>query len=174
MSTFDPAAFEPEGDEHQDREKWKITDVSAADWALRKLGQARKRMAENDSLADQEMQRIADWQREANKPHERDVEYFESLLWTWHEEQLAEDPKRKNISLPAGKLSAAKNPDSVVIDDTDKFIPWALENEPDWVRTKYEPIKTEIKKAGGVTENGEIAPGVSIIPGDMRWKAETE
>jgi hypothetical protein len=35
--------------------------------------------------------------------------------------------------------------------------------------------KTEIKQAGGVvSETGEIAPGVTVVPGDMRWKAETE
>jgi hypothetical protein len=43
------------------------------------------------------------------------------------------------------------------------------------VRVRYEPEKGPIKKAGGVVpETGEIAPGVTVVPGDMRWKAETE
>jgi hypothetical protein len=172
---IDPSAFEPEGDEHQNRERWKITDASSADWALRKLAQARSRVAEHDALAAAEERRLHDWHRAVCEPVERDIEYFTSILRDWHEEQLAEDPKRKTISLPAGKLSAAKNPDRVEVFDPETFIPWALENKPDWVRTKYEPAKTEIKQAGGVVpETGEIAPGVTVLPGDMRWKAETE
>src|SRR5687768_8848211 len=72
VMSIDPSTFEPEGEDHQDREKYRIDGPSEADWALRKLAQARKRMEDNDSLADEEMQRIAGWQRDANKPHERD------------------------------------------------------------------------------------------------------
>jgi phage host-nuclease inhibitor protein Gam len=147
-----------------DRERWKITDASSADWALRKLAQARKRIGENDALADAEMDRIDDWRREANKPHKGDVEYFEGLLRQWHEEQLAEDPKRKTVSLPGGKLEARQNPDHIAIEDTNLAIKWALENHPSWVRVKYELEKDAIKKAGGVVpETGEIAPGVSVV-----------
>jgi hypothetical protein len=173
--SIDPSAFEPEGEEHQDREHWRITDASAADWALRKLAKARGRIDENVALGKSEVERVAAWVADANKAHERDVEYFESILRNWHEEQLAEDPKRKTVSLPGGKLVAAKNPDRVEIEDADTFIKWALENETRWVRVKYEPEKAAIKQAGGVVpETGEIAPGVSVVPGELRWKAVTE
>jgi hypothetical protein len=171
---IDPSAFEPKGEEHQDREKYKIGGPSEADWALRKLAQARKHIAENVALVTAEIDRLGAWVGEANRSHERDAEYFESILRNWHDEQLAEDPKRKTVSLPGGKLVAAKNPDSIAIDD-EVFIPWAREHAPDWVRTKYEAAKADVKKAGGVVpDTGEIAPGVSAIPGDLRWKAVTE
>jgi hypothetical protein len=114
---IDPSAFEPEGDEHQDREAYRIGGPSEADWALRKLAQARSRVAEHDALAAAEERRLHDWHRAVCEPLERDIEYFTSILREWHERQLAEDPKRKTVSLPAGKLVAAKNPDSIAIED---------------------------------------------------------
>jgi hypothetical protein len=174
--SIDPSAFAPEGGEHQDREKYRIGGPSEADWALRKLAQARSRIDENQHLYMAERNRLDDWLDDANKGHERDVTYFESILRNWHEEQLAEDPKRKTISLPGGELVAAKNPDSLnIVNET--FMPWAIENKPEWVREKttFEPEKAAIKKAGGVVpETGEIAPGVSVVPGELRWKAVTE
>jgi hypothetical protein len=171
--SIDPSAFEPEGYEPHD--PYEIGGMNEADWALRKLAQARWQMRQNEKLAAAEADRVRTWLADANKGHERDVEYFESILRNWHEEQLDEDPKRKTISLPGGKLVAAKNPDSLVINDEAAFIPWALEHQPEWVRTKYEPEKGLIKKAGGVDlETGEIAPGVSVVPGELRWKAVTE
>jgi hypothetical protein len=170
---IDPSAFEPEGEEHQDRERYAIGGMNEADWALRKLAQARWQMRQNEKLAAAEKERIREWLEAANTGPERDATYFESILRNWHEEQLAEDPKRKTISLPAGKLAAAKNPDSIEVGS--EFIPWALEHRPEWVRTKHEPNKTEIKEAAGVDpETGEIAPGVSVVPGELRWKAVTE
>jgi hypothetical protein len=176
--SIDPSVFEPEefADDDEHRERFRIDGPNTASWALRKLAQARGRIEENDGLADMEKQRVDDWRADANKPHERDVEYFESILRNWHEEQLDADPKRKTVSLPGGKLVAAKNPDSLNIEN-DLFMPWAIENKPEWVREKttFEPEKAAIKKAGGVVaETGEIAPGVSVIPGDLRWKAVTE
>jgi hypothetical protein len=174
VSAIEPEAFEPEGEEHHDREKYRIGGMNEADWALRKLAQARHRMTNNEKVAAAEIERIRNWLREANTSPERDAIYFESILRNWHEEQLDEDPKRKTVSLPGGKLVAAKNPDSIAIDD-ETFIPWALKHAPDWVRTKYEAAKSDVKKAKGVVpDTGEIAPGVSVIPGDLRWKAETE
>jgi hypothetical protein len=171
---IDPSAFEPEGEEHKHPEHYKIGGPSEADWALRKLAQARTRIEENIALGRAEVERLTAWLSDANKSHERDAEYFESILKNWHEEQLAEDEKRKTISLPGGKLEARKNPDSIEIDN-ETFIPWALEHAPEWVRTKYEAAKSDVKKAAGVVpETGEIAPGVAVVPGDLRWKAVTE
>jgi len=149
--------------------------MNEADWALRKLAQARWQMRQNEKLAAAEKERIADWLRDANSGPERDAIYFESILRNWHDEQLANDPKHKTVSLPGGKLEARQNPNRVEIEDTDTFIHWALENHSSWVRVKYEPEKDAIKKAGGVVpETGEIAPGVSVVPGELRWKAVTE
>jgi phage host-nuclease inhibitor protein Gam len=175
--SIDPSVFAPKefSDDEERRERFRIDGPNTASWALRKLAQARKRAAEVDALAAEEVRRINEWNDEAIKPHNRDIEYFESLLRAWHDEQLAEDPKLKTVSLPGGKLQARQNPDHVEIEDAETFIQWALNNHSSWVRVKYEPEKGAIKKAGGVVPGtGEIAPGVSVVPGEMGWKAVTE
>jgi hypothetical protein len=37
VTAIEPEAFEPEGEEHHDREHYKIGGKAEADWALRKL-----------------------------------------------------------------------------------------------------------------------------------------
>jgi hypothetical protein len=165
--------FEDIGED--EREAFRIANPSQATWALRKLGYYRSRQSEVDGVFTSELQRLNEWHDTERAKHDRDVEFFEGLLEAWHREVLEADPKRKTISLPGGSLEARQNPDSVVVDDPDKFFSWALEDKRDWVRVKYEPEKAAIKKAGGVVpETGEIAPGVSVIPGELRWKAVTE
>jgi phage host-nuclease inhibitor protein Gam len=177
MSLIEPEAFQPEGfdDTEEHRERFRIDGPNTADWALRKLAQARGRIIENQNLYATEVERLDAWLEDACKAPERDVTFFEALLRNWHEEQLAEDEKRKTISLPGGKLEARQNPPSINVSDPDKFFAWAPEHRPEWVRTKYEAVKSEIKKTGGVDPaTGEIAPGVEVVPGDLRWKAVTE
>jgi hypothetical protein len=181
--SIDPSAFEPEGEEHQDRERFKITEAAQADWALRKLAQAREQIKEADELFNAEKERLDRWYDDATSGPLHDIVYFESILREWHDGLITADPddaeawkkeKRKTVPLPAGKLALGKTPVSIEVDD-DTFIPWALDHRPDWVRTKHEPIKAEIKQAGGVdAETGEIAPGVTVMPAELRWKAVTE
>jgi hypothetical protein len=188
MSAIDPQAFEPEdsGSEH-----WTITDKAKADWALRRLAKAKAAIAENQALFDQEMNRLVEWQDKADREHVHDVEYFEGQLRKWHESQIEADPedaeawkrdKNKTIKLPAGELSISKNPPSIEIDE-DTFVPWALDNHPEWVKVERvvtrKPIKADIKKAledGKLAdpETGEKVPGVTVTANELRWKAVTE
>jgi Bacteriophage Mu Gam like protein len=182
--SIDPSAFDPEGEEHQDRERFKIKNAAEADWALRKMAAARQCVGEIDDLFKIERDRLDRWYDHATTEPLGDIVYFGGILREWHEEQLTADPtdaeewkkeKRKTVLLPAGKLAVAKSPDHVEIEDQDTFIKWALENHASWVRVKYEPEKDAIKKAGGVVpDTGEIAPGVSVVAGELRWKAVTE
>jgi phage host-nuclease inhibitor protein Gam len=178
VSAIEPETFAPENapeDNDEARAHYAIGGTNEASWALRKLAQARRQVIDNQDLYAAEVARLDAWLEDANKGPERDATYFESILRNWHEQQLHEDPKRKTISLPGGKLKAAQNPESIEVYDPETFIPWAIVHWPEGVRTKHEPNKAEIKKAKGVVaETGEIAPGVSVIPGDLRWKAETE
>jgi hypothetical protein len=179
VSAVEADAFAPEGDEHEDREHYKIGGKAEADWALRKLARAKAAVAENDALYQLELDRLTEWQGAANRPHELDIEYFEAILRNWHQEQLDADPKAKTIKLPAGTLSARQNPTSITITDPEAFIAWAKANQPGWVRTKAEPAKSEIKDGATrkddklIDGNGEVIPGVEMADGDVSWKAVT-
>jgi hypothetical protein len=187
VTAIEPEAFAPDNapeDNEEARAHYRIGGMNEADWALRKLAQARGRIVESQDLYAAEVARLDTWLEDACKGPERDSEYFEGLLRGWHEEQLEADPanaeawkkeKNKTIKLPAGDLVAAKNPDSIEVFDPETFIPWAIVHWPEGVRTKHEPNKAEIKKAKGVVpDSGEVLPGVKVLAGELRWKAETE
>jgi hypothetical protein len=188
VTAIEPEAFEPEGEAHRDREHYRIGGKAEADWALRKLKKTRAAIAENKALFDAEQERLKAWQADANRDLQFEVEYFESILRHWHESQIEADPqdaeawkreKNKTIKLPAGELSIAKNPPSLVVTDEPTFIEWATAQQPEWIKVERtvtrKPIAAVIKEAKGIDpETGEVAPGVRIDNGDMRWKAVTE
>jgi hypothetical protein len=188
MSLIEPEIFEPDGEEHRDREHYRIGGKGEADWALRKLQRARRAIAENKALFDAEQERLKAWLADANRSLQFDVEYFESILRHWHESQIEADPedaeawkreKNKTIKLPAGDLSMAKNPPSLLVENETAFIEWATANQPEWVKVERtvtrKPIASVIKEAKAIDpETGEFAPGVRIDNGDLRWKAVTE
>ena len=177
--SIEPEVFEtPET--HQDDEHYKIGGISEADWAVRKLAKYRRKIAERQQLANDEKAKIDGWLEDANKADRESVIYFEAILHIWHEAQLAEDPKAKTIKLPGGQLQARQRPGHFDIDD-EQFVPWALEHDLSLVRTKYEPIKSEIKDQTRVAEDGKVAnsdgealPGVTWVEGEVTFKAVTE
>lgn len=183
MSTIDPSVFEPDDVSSQEpmSEHYKIGGKSEADWALRKLAQARAAIKENNALFEAELSRLTAWAKDVNTGPERDALYFEAILRNWHAEQLADDPKAKTIKLPGGKLTARLAPPSLTVDD-DVFIPWAQEHRSDWLRVKAEPVKADIKTQLVVGESGDLydpesgdqVPGVALLPADISWKAATE
>lgn len=157
-----------------EKSAYRIGGKSEAAWAMEKLRSYVERQKENDEVAADRIQAVRDWQEAENGKLKGEIDYFEGLLRTWHMSQVELDPKHnKTITFPDGKISVRQLPGTLQVDD-ETFIPWALLNRPEWVRTKHEPVKAEIKKAGAVdAETGELAPGVELVPGEMSWKVET-
>lgn len=154
-------------------QRFRITDDSAATWAMRKLRHVKRRQAENVNLADQEYQRIAEWVEAVNAPLHREVAYFEGLL-TEYAIRCRQNPEdgRKSISTPAGKVSTRENAPKWSV-EADEFLPWAREHRPDLIRVKEEPALSLIKEAFkdgpsvaatgvAITDDGEVVPGIAI------------
>lgn len=152
-----------------DSERFRITDEGAAEWALRKMAVARRRAAANSELANAEITRIEGWLSDENGKLEREASFFESLLIEYHRTCLAEDPKRKQIALPAGVLKSRKNPDGIEIDE-DQFIPFAKQEREDLLRVTVAPDKKAVKEAA--LKDGEVLPGVTKVDGSTTFKVE--
>lgn len=159
----------PETDD--ERERFRIDGPNTAEWALRKLARIEHQLAEDELVAQDEQERIDAWLRERSSAAERDASYFRSILTEWHREVLAEDPKKKTITLPAGVLKARKRPDTVDVVDFDALKDFAEGNgRLELLRVKVEPDKPAIKKA--VIEAGEAVPGVVPVAGDVAFTVE--
>lgn len=169
------------GDESNGR--FIITNTGQADWALRKITQRDRRVADVTALAAREIERIRTWAEAEVRSANDDRAYFAGLLEEWHRTLLAEDPKAKTVKLPHGTLSARQSPATWTFDD-EPFIAWAQSNAPALLRIKTEVNKVQAKKdlelhtqSDGemvVVLQGEHVPGVAVTPGDVQFSVKTE
>ena len=171
---------QPELDDVEDLDETAPDSMEAADWQVRKLARLRRLMAENEAIANAEIQRIKVWLADENAKLERQAGFYEGNLELFHQALLEKDPKRKSIALPAGTLKARKHPDRLDVVDVDEFTAWALEERPEFVRIKHEPNKTEMKRLLGVDgervvdpTSGEPVPGVVCVAGEISFTVDT-
>lgn len=156
------------------------TDDKAA-WALRKLRDARARLARIETQATEGRRRIDEWVAQESKAPNRDIAAFEGMLRAYHEHVLATDPNRKTIRLPDGELTARKAPGAVDVVDLDAFLAWADDGHHEFLRIKAEPNKTALagvtlklenaEFSDLVTDDGERIPGVVVRAGRVVFKA---
>lgn len=145
--------------------------VRAVAYRRRKLAEAQalaqRRIAEVNAWLDAERQRLT-------------TDWLEEQLAAYHEARLVEDPKAKTISLPSGALKARKTPDQWTVEDDETVLSWAHDVRPELIRTKVELDRNELKRRLKATEDGtvvdpesgEVAPGVSVAPGAVRFSVE--
>lgn len=171
LSEFDAAPVE--------RDIFIVDNDSKADWALRKLGSIRAKIAENQKLAEDEIARVNAWLEHVNSGFADDIAYFEGQLRQYGESQRAEG--RKSVDLPHGKIkSRAVNP-KFAVEDKEAFLAWAKKNAPALIRITEAPAISEMNEvltksdAGvAVDANGEVVPGVSVTDATVNFSFETE
>lgn len=150
------------------KQGFKVTDLESANWCLRKIKAYKDKIAEADKLAESEISRITDWKEKEEKSAQDSIQFFEGLLGSYLMEQRQVD-KKFRISTPYGKVSTKKLPDKWVYDEA-LTLQWAEQNAQYLVRVKEEINKIELKKnvkvsdGKAIDENGEIVPGINIIP----------
>ncbi|ASR83961.1 host nuclease inhibitor [Arthrobacter phage Shrooms] len=138
--------------------------------AMRKLSTLVKMKAANDAIAESEVNRIAAWLAEVQRPIQNQIAFLEDKLkgFALHE-RTAHD--RKTISLPHGKISTRPKQDEWTVEDKDAFIAWAKTSGiADLVKVKEDPALTVIKSAlqgeddgTVITLEGEAVPGLKYI-----------
>ena len=173
--------------------QFQIADPASAEWALRKIRKAQQLIAERNAAAQEQIDAvlaevekilapIRENRDEENAKNEQTVRFFTQLLNTYHRKLLAEDPNRKTIKLAFGTLSARQQQAKYTFGP--EFIEWALANEPDLVRAKYEVEAVKAKAALTLVENAdhelaatlgdELVPGVEIEPAEVKFSVSTE
>ena len=152
------------------KERWKVTNLDSANWCLRKLAALKAKQQEIDKLGKAEVERITSWQKKQSEGLNRQAEFFTGLLEEYHRGQLREDPKRKTITTPYGKMQLRKQLPQWQYDD-EKLIPYLNINYPYLVNEKitYSPDKAKIKDFFKVADGkaldiitGEVIPGVAV------------
>jgi|SRR5690625_1217331 len=146
-----------------------VDDENKANWALRKIKQMNDQIADNNALAQAEIDKIERWQNEVNEQAQSSIDYFQSLLAEYAIKKREEDPKFKSLKLPNGRIGFRKSQDKWVYDN-DKLIESLEKAElKDFIRVKKEPSKKDIKKAFEVVDGkvvnpdtGEVIEGITV------------
>ncbi|HSH52363.1 MAG TPA: host-nuclease inhibitor Gam family protein [Bacteroidales bacterium] len=154
--------------EHKDR--FKVTDESSANWALRKIAQHQKQMEQNNLVAEEEIYKIETWNKQVNNEAQQSIDYFQSLLAEYAAEKRKENPKMKTIKLPSGKLTFRKQQPRWNFDDEKAALKSLKENDAaDLIKVTEKPKLAEIKKAFIVKEGkvvnpdtGQIVEGITV------------
>ncbi len=159
-----------------------VDDSDKADWCGRKLAKIMARQAEVRELAAERIKAITRWRDGQLVALESNARFFEELLARYHEDVLADDPRAKTISLPSGDHRARKQPDYWDFDDA-RFIEWAKEPAPEFVRTTEEvdraaakkrlvPVDRELDREPGLAidpQTGEVVEGVYVSGAGVRF-----
>lgn len=161
---------------------FEVNNKDRANRAVWKIGRIEADLGEDEALYKAERARLEAWITDRRVRAERAVEFLTTLTAGFHAIVLAEDPKRKTITLPAGDLVARKQPDVWEIDGAE-VLAWAEENgRADLVRTRdpevdRPAVKKALRPAEGSSraldpDSGELVPGVRVTPGEVRFTAK--
>ena len=155
-------------------DRWQVTDLASADWAARKVQQARAKQAELQAERDRVVAAADEWLARESKTLEDDASFFADRLAEWLASEIDQDPKGKaSRALPCGavvKRTPAR--ESLVVDDELALVEWLRSQSDSRDLVEFVPkySKAAVKKL--VTGDGLAVPGVRIEPGTHGWKVD--
>lgn len=157
-----------------------LLDMDAAERSLRRLAKARSDALAIMQIAEQQIAKIDEWRKSQMDPINRRITWHTQQLSNWHCAVLANDDRRKTISLPSGRLEARRKPGHVEVLDADEFTQWAEVNAPQLLRVSTSIDKAAVKQmacddAGvPITPDGEPVPGVVSVTGETVFRIKVE
>src|SRR5690606_37471770 len=86
---------EIEKQDDQEKERFKIENTEQLSWAFRKLKAYKAKEREIEKVANGERERIDAWEKKEKEKIQGSIEYFESLIYEYHMEQLKKDSRAK-------------------------------------------------------------------------------
>lgn len=161
-----------------------IRSDAEANWALRHVATAETEIARIRAEAQATIDAVQAWAEQAERQHQRDVDFFTGALITWRHKLEQDRPDLpKTYKLAAGNLVRRAQPQRVVVVDQEAFTRWAAVHLPEALTVR--PKVSEIPKAwprvvdddagvGVVVDvNGEPVPGVQVVDQDDRYSVTT-
>jgi Bacteriophage Mu Gam like protein len=156
----------------QGRESFVVDTDSRADWALRKLAEARRRVRERQAFVEIEVARLLAWQAKLDAEDVRTIHYMEQLLAEYFEQLQSEGRlgRKKSYRLPHGQLAARQVPVQWEVDEA-QLLAWAeplglvrIEKAPAWKAIKARLIPAAPLPGAAAIDmtTGELVPGVTL------------
>lgn len=181
LEMFQPGAdIEIVKDQEQIKKAFVVDNEERANWALRKVAQARKMLAEKQNLAAAEKTKIDLWLNTVSKPIMDTINHFEHLLHNYSLSLKKLDDKFKSRKYPKGSIHL-KTQQPELERDPDELKEWVKTNGVSAeLQAKY--IKTETTETFRwaefkedcevVTRPAPTEADKAIVPEEL-WPTET-
>ena len=158
-----------------------VKNKSDADFYLRQINKLKKQKEEINEFVDQEIERqlrlYQEYREDRMRPLDNQIAFYENALKTFAMNEYAETNK-KTIKLPNGTLAIKKQQPKYVYND-EQVLEFLRENNyKDYIRTKAEVNKKDLKKNAIVNNNneliidGKVVPGVTVIPQEDKFEVK--
>lgn len=118
-------------------------------------------LAEVETIAQAEVQRVADWHEKQAGTLKRRYEWVERALNNWALAINEDDPNRRTLSFPNGEVKVRPRQPRLDVDTDEEVLRRLAKVRPGWVREKPQADKNAIKsavKAGDPLEDQSLAP----------------
>jgi len=150
-----------------------ITDLAGADWALRKVESAERRIQQRRDFVTAYRAKLDAWLESANTADFRTTERMAELLQPWAEQEVAKSGGRQSISLPTGTVGFRRSPDALEVVDAAAAIA-NLKNDGAayLVRVKEEVDKRGLMQA--IKEGAPLPAGVELRHGERHFYVKAE
>jgi hypothetical protein len=172
-------------------EAWRVDGDRTATWALRKIAEYEAEVARLRTAAEHERERIERWEERVTAEPLKSIAFFREHLIRYRRTLELDNPKlAKTYKLPGGTIARTKGRTSVVVDEPDAFVLWALENDHDDL-VKMTPLPGALKGDGFAAPDidpagetgcesvvvgpaGEVVPGVRIVRADPTYAVKAD
>lgn len=167
MSEQATAAVEEFYEEVEAGPGWHIGDIESLDWALSRIADLQREIAENERVAEAAKIRIDSRTALLNARAVRGVEFFEGRIREYallHRKDLLGGGKKKSRTLAHGSVGWRNRGGGFKCNDKDSLLAWARQQpvELGFVRLKEEADWSAIKAY--CETSGEVPPGVDVEP----------
>lgn len=151
------------------KQRFQVKDLASLNWAMRKLTAIEAKKRELRAMIDGEKERLEMFLERETSGLTDSENFFKFLVSEYASRKRDEDPKFKGEKTPFGKIGFRKVPDKWLYDE-DVLVSYLEQNQyNELIRTKKEPVKTEIKKMFKVNndgrvfdENGQEVAGITV------------
>ncbi len=170
-----------EEQEQTQNEGFTVDTDEKANWALRKIKQAKQKQEESNALTLSEIDKVERWNKKQQEDAQMDIDFFQGLLAGYASKKREEDPKYKSQKLPNGRIRFKKQQPKYVYDDAALLTSLKKNGRNDLVKVKETVDKTEVKKAF-VSQNGalidpdtgEFIDGVTVVDQEDKFEVITD
>jgi len=162
----------PEGN----KDRFVIDDDNKAEWALKKINEAKNEIEKISSFAEREITRVEDWEKKQKDKYVDSIDYFTSLL-----AEYAYKNDVKSHSLPSGRIRFRKQQPKWSVDNEKAIKSFKEIGRDDLIRVKEEPVMKDIKKSFSVVngkavdeETGQVIEGINIEDRKDKFEVVTD